>query len=77
MGKLNQINEYVQIIIDKLQSIQANLVHLGTGWQKWTFPKLVEALREWTIRNPLINQESRRNQPSRKDKVVQITQRQQ
>ena len=56
MGKLNQINEYVQIIPDKLQSIQANFVRLDTGWQEWTFPKLVEALREWTIRNPLINQ---------------------
>ena len=37
----------------------------------------MEALREWTIRNPLINQEPRRDQPSRKDRLLQINQRRQ
>ena len=72
MGKLNQINECVQITLDKLQLIRADLVRLDTSWQKWTFPQLVEALREWTIRNSLINQESRRDQPRRKDRLLQI-----
>ena len=75
MGKLNQINGYVQITLDKLQLIRADLVRLDTSWQEWTFPQLVEALREWTIRNPLINQEPRRDQPSRKDRLLQINQR--
>ena len=72
MGKLNQINECVQITLDKLQLIRADLVRLDTSWQKWTFPQLVEALREWTIRNSLINQESRRDQPRRKGRLLQI-----
>ena len=46
MGKLNQINGYVQITLDKLQPIPADLVRLDTSWKKWTFPQLVEALRE-------------------------------
>ena len=46
-------------------------------WYVWTFPQLVEVLREWTIRNPLINQESTRNQPSRKTRLLQINQRRQ
>ena len=53
IGKLNQINGYVQITLNKLQPIRADLVRLDTSRQKWKFPQLVEALREWTIRNPL------------------------
>ena len=75
MGKLNQINGYVVITLDKLQSVRADLVPLDTSWQEWTLPQLVEALREWTIRNQLINQESRRYQPCRKDRMLQINQR--
>ena len=65
-GKLNQVNGYVQITLDKLQPIRADLVHLDTSWQEWTFPQLVKALRDWKIGNPLINQASRKDQPSRK-----------
>ena len=72
MGKLNQINGYVQITPDKLQPIRADLLRLDTSWQEWSFAQLVQALREWTIRNPLINQESRRDQPSRKGRLLQI-----
>ena len=77
MGKLNQINGYMQITLNKLQLVRADLVLLDTSWQKWTFPQLVEALGKWKIKNPLINQESRRDQPSRKDRLLQINQRQQ
>ena len=45
MSKLNQINGYVQITLDKLQPIRADLVRLDTSWQEWAFPQLVEALR--------------------------------
>ena len=77
MGKLNQINGYMQITLNKLQPVRADLVLLDTSWQKWIFPQLVEALGKWKIKNPLINQESRRDQPSRKDRLLQINQRQQ
>ena len=77
MGKLNQINGYVQFTLDKLPRIRADLVRLDTSWQEWTFPQLVEALREWAIRNPLINQESRRDQLSKKERLLQINQHRQ
>ena len=67
----------MQITLDKLQPIRADLVRLDTSWQEWTFPQLVEALREWAIRNPLLNQELRRDQLSRKDRLLQVNLRQQ
>ena len=67
----------MQITLDKLQPIRADLLRLDTSWQEWSFAQLVQALREWTIRNPLINQESRRDQPSRKGKLLQINQHRQ
>ena len=56
---------------------QTQYVWTPASWQEWTFPQLEEALREWTIGNPLINQESRREQLSRKDRLLQINQHQQ
>ena len=48
------------------------MVHLDTDWQEWTFPKLVKALRKRTIIiNPLTNQEPRRGQLSRKERMLQ------
>ena len=67
----------MQITLDKLQPIRADLLRLDTSWQEWSFAQLVQALREWTIRNPLINQEPRRDQPSRKGKLLQINQHRQ
>ena len=67
----------MQITLDKLQPIRADLLRLDTSWQEWSFAQLVQALREWTIRNPLINQEPRRDQPSRKGRLLQINQHRQ
>ena len=56
MGKLKDINGYVKLTLDKLQGIRADLVRTDDDWQGWKFPQLVEALENWTCRNPkLIN----------------------
>ena len=52
LGKLNDINGYVRMTLDKLSGIRADLVRLDDEWQDWKFPQLVEALRNWTVRNP-------------------------
>ena len=68
MSKLNQINGYMQINPHKLQPIREDFVRLDTSCQEWTFPPLVEAL---------INEESKRDQPSRNGRLLQINQRRQ
>ena len=52
MGKRKEINGYVRITLDKLQGIRADLVRTDDDWQDWKFPQLVEALENWTCRNP-------------------------
>ena len=43
--------------IDKLEGIRGDLVRTDDTWQDWDFPKLVDALRKWTERNPIPKQE--------------------
>ena len=52
MGKLKEINGYVRITLDKLQRIRADLVRTDDDWENWKFPQLVDALENWTCRNP-------------------------
>ena len=40
-------------MLDKLEGIRGNLVWTDDDWREWDFPQLVEALRKWTERNPL------------------------
>ena len=53
LGKLKEISGYVRMSIDKLQGIRGDLVRTDDNWREWDFPKLVEALRKWTERNPV------------------------
>ena len=39
--------------IDKLEGIRGDLVRTDDDWQEWDFPRLTEALRKWTERNPI------------------------
>ena len=48
MNKLKEINGYVRLALDKLPDIRSDLVRIDEDWQKWTFPRLVDALRKWT-----------------------------
>ena len=52
MGKLKEINGYGRLTLDKLQGIRADLVRTDDDWQDWKLPQLVEALENWTCRNP-------------------------
>ena len=59
MGKLKDINGYVRLTLDKLPGIRADLVRTDNDWQNWKFTHLVEALRHWTDRNPILFSEPR------------------
>ena len=37
----------------KLEGIRGDLVRTDDDWRQWDFPKLVDALRKWTERNPV------------------------
>ena len=39
--------------LDKLEGIRGDLVRTDDDWRQWDFPKLVDALRKWTERNPV------------------------
>lgn len=48
MGKLEQVNGYVAMTLDKLPAIRGDLVRIDPSWENWSFDKLTEALRLWT-----------------------------
>ena len=56
MGKLEQVNGYVSMTLDKLLGIRGDLVRTDETWDSSDFVKLCEALRLWTRRNPLDSQ---------------------
>ena len=53
MGKLESVNGNVPLTLDKLSGIRNVLVSHDDEWQEWDFVKLCEALRSWTLRNPI------------------------
>ena len=57
MGKLEQVNGNVRLTIDKLSGIRGDLVRNDDNWQDWDFVKLCDALRSWTHRNPVEEQD--------------------
>ena len=75
MGKLNEINGYVGMTLDKLPAIRADLVRIDDDWQEWYFGQFIEALRKWADRN-LISLDDKRNNrnPPRKDRLYQTSQ---
>ena len=44
---------YVRVTLDKLQSIQTEMVRNDDSWHDWKFQQLVEVLEKWTVRNPI------------------------
>jgi hypothetical protein len=47
---------------------------MDDDWQEWKFPQLVEALRKWTVRNPVKSPSERQSGkppqfPSKRDKT--------
>ena len=53
MGKIKEMNGYVIVTLDKLQSIQESIVRNDYNWQDSKFQQLIEALEKWTVRNPV------------------------
>ncbi|XP_028390985.1 uncharacterized protein LOC114515863 [Dendronephthya gigantea] len=54
LSKLETVNGYVPMTLDKLQAIRGDLVRTDPDWEEWDFAKLSEALRLWTRRNPIV-----------------------
>ena len=44
---------YVRVTLDKLQSIQTEMVRNDDSWHDCKFQQLVEVLEKWTVRNPI------------------------
>ena len=53
LGRLQDVNGYVRMSLDKLEAIRGDLVQTDDDWQDWDFPKFLTALRKWTERNPV------------------------
>ena len=71
MGKLQEVNGYVRMTIDKLPGI-GDLVRTDDSWREWNFPQLVEELRKWTERNPI---QTKSNEKLLRDKSYQTQQK--
>ena len=75
IGKLNEINGYVRMTLDKLPTIYADLVRIDDDWQERDFGQFIEALRKWADRNPISLDDKRTNRNTpRKDRLYQISQ---
>ena len=61
LGKVDQVNGYVGMTLDKLPAIRGDLVRTDPTWESWNFEKLTEALRLWTRRNPIQNQSAEKS----------------
>ena len=53
LKKLSTVEGLVRMTLDKLESIKSDLIRTEDNWRAWDYPKLVEALSEWTFRNPI------------------------
>ena len=72
MGKLQEVNGYVRMTIDKLPGIRGHLVRMDDSWREWNFPQLVDELRKWTERNPI---QTKSNEKPLRDKSYQTQQK--
>ena len=65
MGKVKKISGFVPATLDKLPGIRADLVRLDDNWQEWRFPELIESLRRWCDRNPILMEDRKPDLPNR------------
>ena len=75
MGKIREIKGFVRTTLEKLPGIRADLVRIDDNWQEWGFPELIESLKKWCDRNPLLSEERKadhsNSRPPRKDQAYQ------
>ena len=67
MKKLEQANRAMSMTLNKLPTIRGDLVQTDPKWENWDFCKLVEALRQWTKRNPQDNAHGGQNSARKRD----------
>ena len=53
LEKIQEVNGYVRLTLNKLPGIRGDLVRTDLKWKDWTFPDLVKAIFAWTERNPI------------------------
>ena len=75
LGKLQEVNGYVRLTLNKLSGIRGDLVRTELEWKNWTFTDLVKALFSWTERNPIDPKASSERKDS--SKIYQIRQAEQ
>ena len=46
MGKIEEVNRYVRMTLDKWEGIRGELVRTDDSWQDWEFPHCGSELRE-------------------------------
>ena len=61
MKRLEQVNGYVAMTLDKLPAIRGDLVRTDPEWESWDFIKLADALKAWAKRNPIDDQARERH----------------
>ena len=61
---MKEMHGYVRVTLDKLQSIQTEMVRNDNSWHDWKFQQLVEALEKWTVRNPIPLSDKRNSEKS-------------
>ena len=78
LGKLQDVKGYVRLALDKLPGIRADLVRLDDDWQDWEFTQLIEAVRKWCERNPVVQDTHTHKKDSRsqqrRERVFQASQ---
>ena len=57
MGKLQEINRIVCLLIDKLPGIREKRVIQNDNWEEWNFQRFVENQQKWTKGNPMVSRD--------------------
>ena len=65
LGKLDTAEIMVRQTLDKLGPIKTDIIRTEPNWQQWNFERLLEELREYTIRNPETKDQNQRHQEHR------------
>ena len=60
--------------LDKLPAIRGDLVQTDPDWEKWNFAQLSKAVRLWTKRNPIEEQETSEQPNSKRDRSRKLFQ---
>ena len=77
LKKLDNVNGYVRMTLNKLPAIRGDLVRTDSQWKEWDFGKLVEALKGWVERNPVDTSKTPDDGNRKRDRSGKVFQTQQ